>query len=928
MKLKISNFTITFVYFSLFLMLMAFIAGNEGCGGPTSYSVPDFYSPVFTRLTPEVFQSTSSVGLTEYNVRIKVADNSAAPGVTLHAKKYGASSFLPFKMLAQAGSIYSTPLPSDYISFEYYFSATDGINSSLFPAGAPSTTYSQLVGVPTVDGNKYYGTEPPTVTRPSSAITFSADITSDTPLESGYPKLHVQESGATNKISYLMTATGEVNAGTQKYTIVLSGDKFASEKKYEYQIEVKNMRVENKHEAYTVYYPQSGYNSFEINASVNLPPIAILNYNAKKKYFVTTDTSGASDVDLDASSSYDPEDGKTGLVYKWTQVAGPNVSVKDAGSHCYFTPSSIGIYSFSLQVQDKNGNLSNTAYTTPAIEVTNTVIPSENFPSIVTTEIVLAKSASPFTVISNITVKNGGRLKIERGVELKFEQEAGLIIENGGIINADGDSTNRITLHSTRTGDIKGQWSGISIIGDISYPSSSLNYCDISSAKTAIYVKDSKNPTISMCSIKSNNDGIYSDNSTITINQNDIFDNGTDGVICVSGSISTISTNKIYKNKRYGLRCDNSKAEITQNNVYENNYGMLVANSYRANSMIVNIYGNTFTKNTDGMRVENADPIILANQFSENNDNGLLCKNAMPQLNSNVFYSNHDSGIQMIDCNYRKGAGALVNNSTASLYSCEIEIANNVIAASGADGIEIEGSNPIINHNIIAYNLNTGIYIKSYSDSNGNNVINSEASGLLIINNLIKDNSRSAISRNGKPPDHTGGYFANSSIMINNNNFIGMTIYSDVKTGEDLSPVTNEVYMNTPFYDTDSSSPVVFTGANYQNINNLVTLHAQRLDGVAANQVRWNDGRNLSVAPKYSNDISSASALGSSRGYDWALDNIPIAPRRGSGSYNMIEDGTYFDVSYMINSGTSYSFYQGRPNTDIGIMRWVKFTAK
>ncbi len=897
---------------------MTFIIGGEGCGGPTSYNIPDFYSPAFTRLTPEVFQTTSSVGIVN-NVRVKVADNSGSPKVTLYAKKYGQPSFVKFEMTALAGSVFSASLPADYISFDYYFSATDGINSSVNPTGAPAVAYSHLVGVPIIDANKYYGTEPPTVARPNLPVTFSIDVTSDTPLEAGYPKLLLQDEGGANKVSYSLAATGEVLAGTQKYTVTLPGSGFASEKKYEYQIEVKNTSSA-AHESYTVIYPQAGsFNKFEINASINLPPIAILKYDSARKYFVTNDVSGASDVDLDASASYDPEDGKAGLVYKWTQLSGPTVNVKDAGSHYYFTPSAIGIYSFSVQVQDKNGNFSNKAYTTPSIEVTNTIIPSETFPAEVTSEVVLPKSASPITVVGNITVKNGGRLKIERGVELKFEQETGFTVENGGIINADGDSANRIIFKSTRTGTIKGQWNGISIINDNTYPASSFNYCDISSAKTALYVKDSKNPTISMCNISGNFDGIYSDNSTVTINQNIITDNGTDGVVCINKSISTVSSNTISKNKRYGLRCDNSKSEITQNTLNENNYGMLIANSYKANSMVVNVYNNTLKQNTDGMRIEKADPIILSNQIENNNDNGLLCKNAMPLIKANVIVNNHDSAIQMVDCEYRKGAGALINNSIVSLYSSENEISNNIIAFSGADGIEIEGSNPIINHNIIALNLNAGIYIKSYKDSAGNDVIKDERNGLLIINNLLNSNSRAAISRNGKPPDHTGAAdFANRSIMINNNNFVGMTDYTDVSTGEDLSFTTSEIYFNTPFTDT---VPVSFSGANYLAFSNNVTLHAAQI-GFGA-PIRWNDGRNIRVAPKYSNDLSSAATYTGAKSGSWKLNNIAAEPRGGSGSYNIVEDGTLSDVSLMINSGTSYSLRGTSPNTDIGIIEWV-----
>jgi len=920
LKLKISRFTLVFVYISLFVMTMMW--ASTGCGpGPTSYNIPDFYSPAFTKLTPEVFQSTSSVGLV-YTVRIKVLDNSGNPKVSLMARKYGQSAFQQYAMTASEGFIFSATLPKEFISFDYYFSATDGINSTTYPTGAPTVFYSNLVGVPVIEANQYYGTEPALVLRPNSSVTFSADISSDTALEAGYPKLYIQDAGGANKTTQVMAATGEVVAGKQKYTLTLSGANFGSEKKYEYQIEVKNT-ASAAHDPYTVSYPSSTtFNKFEINASVNLPPVAILKYDAAKKYFVTTDVSGASDIDLDASTSYDPEDGKTGLVYKWTQISGPTVTTKDSGSHYYFTPSVVGQYSFSLQVTDKNLNVSNVAYTTPLIEVTNTVIPSDVVPADITTEIVISKSASPITIIGIITVKNGGRLRIERGVELKFETETGFVVENGGVINADGDATNKIIFKSTRAGSIKGQWNGIRIVNDQIYPSSSLNFCDISSAKTAVYVKDSKNPTISMCTITNNYDGIYSDNSTMTINQNIITDNGTDGVVCVNGSISTISSNNISKNKRYGIHCINSKSEITKNTVSENNYGIKVADSYKANSMVVNVYNNTIKSNTDGLRIENADPVIIANNISGNNDNGILCKNARAQFTSNNIYNNHDSGIQMIDCDYRKGSGALVNNSNISLYSCEIEIANNVISYSGADGIELEGSNPIINHNLIAFNSNAGVYIKSYKDTAGNNVIKDEASGLLMINNAFENNSRASISRNGPPPDQTGANdFANRSIMINNNNFLGITDYTDVATGDDVRG-NNEIYFSSAFSDSDQTNGVVFSGKDYAGVlNTIVTLHRP---AIAAGAITtYNDGRNIRAGVKSATDHTSQSSFESAQANAWLLNDIDGNPRRGVRGNNIVQDGTLGDVSLWISSGTAYSYYGANPNTDIGITRWV-----
>ncbi|MGD2095139.1 MAG: right-handed parallel beta-helix repeat-containing protein [Phycisphaerales bacterium] len=57
-------------------------------------------------------------------------------------------------------------------------------------------------------------------------------------------------------------------------------------------------------------------------------------------------------ITLDASNSYDP-DGNTNLTYRWSQVAGPTVTVEDNNEiTARFSPAACGIYTFELVVSD------------------------------------------------------------------------------------------------------------------------------------------------------------------------------------------------------------------------------------------------------------------------------------------------------------------------------------------------------------------------------------------------------------------------------------------------------------------------------------------------------------------------------------------------------------------------------------------------
>ncbi|MEZ7890742.1 MAG: NosD domain-containing protein [Candidatus Wallbacteria bacterium] len=944
LRLKISNFTIIFVYCSLFVMLLMW--AGTGCGpGPTSNQIPDFYAPQFNSVS--VTAATDSVTLqTVSSVNVKVIDNSGKPTVYLYAKKYGdaaVTDYTKYTMTSSNGTDFQTKLPADYVSFVYYFTATDGINKVNYPSDAPSTTFQYLKGVPVVSKD-YYGTAPALVSRQADTISVAIEILTETDysLSAGYPKFEYRLSGSANYTTVVMAETtgvsleGYVIPKGKIYITQLAG---LAEGKYEYRINYKNA-------LYDLYYPaNNSLNTFSVSNTLSKPPVARIRQDLTKHFI------GEINIKIDGTDSYSP-DGLAPLTYTWKQTAGSTVTLSQNNSIAYFTPSKIGTYTFTLQVADPNGLQSNVVSTN--IEVTNSIIPSPDgitVPQIIdSTEITLTKVSSPYTVVKPITVRGTGVLKIERGVELKFDPGTGIVVENDGALNADGDSSNKIIMKSSLDITGKNQWEGIKIMNDQRFPLSSFNWCDIQSAKTGIYVSNSKNPTISNCGVSECGDGIISEDSTVTITQNIITSNGTDGISCIGtgtagrlSSISTVSNNTVSKNKRYGIRCLRSRSEISKNTTNENTYGIYVSSSNRSNGNIINVFGNKAYKNTDGLRIENSDPVIASNDIYLNNDNGIICNGSLPQITSNGIHNNRDSGIQMVDCDYRGGNGALVNRSAASLYSCEVEIAHNVISFSGADGIELEGSNPIINHNLICANANAGVYVKSYAKSDGTQVINDEQKGLLIINNLLSQNARSGIARNGTGTGagwNAGTYFANMAIMINNNNFYANSNeYFDIANGRDLSGDSKEVYFALPFFDDTNS--VAFKGISFAaaipivdvngNANGVcargsMALHAKTFGSILPNLVTWNDGRNLRVDPKiegYGNVNGMASDLESPLTKTWRLRDIATYPRNGAGSVRNVIDGGEGDVSLMINSGTSYSYYGSVPNTDIGPLYWI-----
>jgi parallel beta-helix repeat protein len=256
-----------------------------------------------------------------------------------------------------------------------------------------------------------------------------------------------------------------------------------------------------------------------------------------------------------------------------------------------------------------------------------------------------------YRVTGDIIVPTGQTLTIEEGVEVKFDGYYSLIVN--GTILANGSVNNYIKFTSNKTSPTNRDWNQIIIN---STKPSKMDYCIVEYGKI-------KND---------NNIGIIHVEGSLDIS-NSLIRNSEQSAISIRKSAKlNIKNNKIY-NCAYGLSIDTTEKIVVENNEIFNH------------SIIgLNIYSATVTS---------------------------VFKN-------NIIHDCMYGGVQLMNTDYTFERNIVYNNNTAIYVSnSKPSIINNTIifnkdVISLSDN-EVYRTNPIINSNIIAYNLNYAIYSRS-----------------------------------------------------------------------------------------------------------------------------------------------------------------------------------------------------------------------
>lgn len=266
---------------------------------------------------------------------------------------------------------------------------------------------------------------------------------------------------------------------------------------------------------------------------------------------------------------------------------------------------------------------------------------------------------SPYLVSCDATLPADATLTIEPGVEIRFAHETALKVE--GTLIAAGTAGESITFTSERDTPNPGDWTGLDFVEGSS--GSSLNWCVIEYATTAVHVyagpDETVSPAFSNCTVRHNSlHGVLIEGfaeacdvglAQPTITEGTIEDNGGCGIHgyghgdpysgCVSdaaGSVGgAVSRSVIRRNHDGGICLYSEQDRLGHGDVWT----AIEANIISSN-------------NGPGLHLDGDDPVH-------------------PRIENNLFYGNSGTGILAESL---PGDGDLV-------------VVNNTVVGNGADGV-------------------------------------------------------------------------------------------------------------------------------------------------------------------------------------------------------------------------------------------------
>ncbi|UCH88530.1 MAG: right-handed parallel beta-helix repeat-containing protein [Thermoplasmata archaeon] len=303
-------------------------------------------------------------------------------------------------------------------------------------------------------------------------------------------------------------------------------------------------------------------------------------------------------------------------------------------------------------------------------------------------------------VTGNVTIKSGGRLTIEQGVNVEFKGKYYIFIEGGGTLKVNGESGNEVNFFNVT----KGGWEGIQL--NSSTASANINYAIIYNTfykaigaesggilvinNSVIYhsfagiMGDYFDPLIDNCVFHNTSQPIafqYNVNGSIT---NSVFINNKGGVIWTNSGGKQIFDNNLVKNCGYG----GASAEL--------GVQLMNTNIHFTNNTILNNSGHGAYIRSFGSPTHN---IIFNNTFVKN---GRIAGGAGIYIDA---YSNKDTSVIYDNDIYLNAFGIAMNTSKTNGGDASTTIRDNDIYDNLLAGVVIANeSTPNFHYNSISNN--------------------------------------------------------------------------------------------------------------------------------------------------------------------------------------------------------------------------------
>lgn len=281
----------------------------------------------------------------------------------------------------------------------------------------------------------------------------------------------------------------------------------------------------------------------------------------------------------------------------------------------------------------------------------------------------LIKENSPYIVTGDLIVNNFDTLRIDPGVELRFNENVsflvfGKVIAQGTLADSLKFVPNDVTIQP-------GFWAGVNF--DQANDSSSFKYLVISGATVGITF-DQCNPQVSFSYFYKNLTAIDCLENSVPQIENNLFKSNLNAGIRVNNSNPQIINNKFYYN------CESRVESVIVYNT--NSAGMALQNILAFNSMsgfdcvdqaAPKIYHNTIVSNEFGISVQNSNPEI-ANNLVYMNQQGIVMENSAGTITFNDVYNN--SSLDFYGVPAGVGVISTVNNAGApcdQFYNISLE---------------------------------------------------------------------------------------------------------------------------------------------------------------------------------------------------------------------------------------------------------------